>query len=419
MSMTKNASERRLQLIIALITAGMDFFHLGLVYPIFSELIVAPSSAIAWGNESWQRSLIYASLIGAFPFGQCIGSPILGKLSDSYGRRRLLFITVAGSAFGMAICAMGVLYNLPWIILCGRLLGGIMGANLSLAYAAIIDLSTPDTKVKNLALIPLITAAGFVLGPLMVGLLGTDPAIPALGGSLPLWIAVALSIFNWGLLWLLKDYSPDIAKSPSKGSILFRTKGLWKPAFVVFLMVSANFLLVQYIGPFSINQLNSDLETVSWLYVNLSISVAVGHLVITRTLASITTPQLVLPWSLGLLACALVAVANATTLLGLHITLSLAMLCCAVAYTNVFAYLSDQVGLDQQGEMMGLGVSMQCLAEWMPPLAVGIFAIKYPELPMISGAIACIIGTSILLMNKRMSPSNQIPKKEIEKKFNF
>lgn len=393
-SCTKNKS---IQLMIALITAGMDFFHLGLVYPIFAEMTNSP--LFSFEHASWQRSMLYAILIGAFPFGQCLGSPILGKLSDSYGRQKLLFITVAGSACGIATCAIGVLHTLPWIILLGRLLGGLMGANLSLAYAAIVDLSTPSTKVKNLALIPLTISIGFALGPLMVGILGNAPAIPALGVSLPLWIATFLSLLNWGLLWLFKDQSQNTPKTYSQEkSLLLRNNRLWSPLFIAFLMISANLLLVQYIGPYSINKLHSNLTTVSWLYVNLSVSVAVGHLILTRNLASITSPKKTLPWSLGVLACALVIVSNTSTLLGLHIALSFAMLACAVAYTNVFAYLSDQVGPDQQGEIMGLGVSTQCLAEWIPPLAVGAFAINYPTLPILCGAIACIIGFLILLI---------------------
>lgn len=409
MSTNHKTKNKSIQLIIALLTAAMDFFHLGLVYPIFAEIMTS-STSMEGAIESWQRSLMYAVLIGAFPFGQCIGSPLLGRLSDRYGRRRLLFYTVAGSACGIAICALGVLYVFPWVILGGRFLGGLMGANLSLAYAMIVDLSPPDQKTKNLALIPLTTAMGFLLGPLLVGVLESDAALSSLGASLSLWIAVILSFINWALLWLLEDCSSNISQSHSKEkSFLLQNKSLWQPLCVAFLMISANFLLVQYVGPFSINQLDGNLTSVSWLYVNLSVSVAVGHLVLTRHLASIVSPQLALPWSLGALACALFAVSQASSLLWLHVTLSIAMLCCAVAYTNAFAYLSNQVGPDQQGEIMGLGVSIQSIAEWAPPLALGIFAMSYPSLPILSGAIACIIGVATFwLRGKSIMVDNHV-----------
>ena len=182
-------------------------------------------------------------------------------------------------------------------------------------------------------------------------------------------------------------------------------------------MISANFLLVQYVGPYSINQLGGDLITVSWLYVNLSVSVAVGHLVLTRNLASIVSPQTALPWSLGALACALLGVTYSSSIIELHLTVAIAMLCCAVAYTNVFAYLSNQVGADQQGEIMGLGVATQCLAEWIPPLAVGIFAISYPHLPILAGALACILALTTLWFEKNLSTSAF--KNEIQSKLNF
>ncbi len=402
------ANNKSLQLLIALLTAGMDFFHLGLVYPIFAEMMVSSDTSLDWAVGSWQRSFMYAILIGAFPFGQCLGSPIIGRLSDTYGRRRLLFITVAGSSCGIAICAIGVLYVLPWMILCGRLLGGLMGANLSLAYAVIADLSQPHEKTKQLALIPLTTSLGFLLGPLMVGILENETRNWILGASLPLWIASLLSLMNWGLLWLFDDSAPNCTLHPlKKSSFLLRQRKLWLPLCIAFLMISANFLLVQYVGPYSINQLDSDLTTVSWLYVNLSLSVAIGHLVLTRHLASIISPQTALPWSLAALACALVAVSQSVSVMELHITLSIAMLCCAVAYTNVFAYLSNQVGSDQQGEIMGLGVAVQCFAEWIPPLIVGMFALSYPTLPMLVGAMACAAGLTGFWMGSRLLNRNE------------
>lgn len=403
---------RVFQIVIALITAGMDFFHLGLVYPIFAEMVASPE--LGWAADSWQRSMLYAILIGAFPFAQCIGSPILGKMSDVYGRRQLLFYSVAGSALGMAVCAFGVLFILPWVIIGGRLLGGLMGANLSLAYAAIVDMSTEKTKVKNLSLIPLTTSIGFVMGPLLVGLLEINPAIAALGASIPLWIATLLSMCNWGLLWLFEDSSTATKKETKERSILLQNKRLAIPLLVAFLMISANFLLVQYIGPYAINVLNGDLSTVSWLYVNLCVAVSIGHLALTRTLASVASPKSILPWSLVALACSLIVLGNMSTLLGLHIIIAIAMLCCAVAYTNVFAYLSDQVSPNQQGEIMGLGVSTQCLAEWVPPIAVGMFTMQYPALPMFVGAIGSLLGVSILLVCKK-----KMTKEEFYKTISF
>ncbi|MCE5316275.1 MAG: MFS transporter [Parachlamydia sp.] len=382
---------RNVQLFIALLTAAIDFFHLGLAYPIFSKMVIQPGGGLSWGSEEWQRTLTYSLFIAAFPFGQFVGSPFLGRLSDRFGRKRLLFLTVAGSGFGMALCAFGVLRLNPTLVLLGRLLGGFMGANLSLAYAAIIDLSTPQNKVRNLALIPLSASTGFCLGPLLSGILGETSTYPL---SLPLWIAVFVSALNWAAIWLFDDASPSVPEKPS--SRLLNINLLWRPILLTFLMVAANFLLVQFIGPFSVHQLNASLTSVSWLYVNVSTSVCIGHLVLTRNLASFASPRTLLPWSLAALACSLVFVCLSANLAILHIAAFLAMLCCAVAYTNVFAYLSDHASAERQGEIMGLGVSTQCLAEWLPPLCVGSFAAGFPAIPMLAGAIACLFGIGLL-----------------------
>lgn len=394
--MVKN---RGIQLAVALLTVGIDFFHLGLVYPLFSELLLGMG-----GKESWQQAMIYAAFIVAFPFGQFVGSPYLGRLSDKYGRRKLLFISVAGSAIGMAICASGVMYNLFSVIFLGRLLGGCMGANLSLAYAAIVDLSTPKNKVRNLSLIPLSTSIGFAFGPLMMGMLD-NLGEGIFGRALPLWVAVGLSILNWVALWLFEESSPVLINkvTKEKSGWLIKDKRIFLPISVIFLMVAANFLLLQYIGPFSVEVMGADLANVSWLYVNMGISCMFGHLLFTRNLANLFTPRMLLPWALAILACSLIAVTFSDTLLKLHITLAFAMICCAVAYTNSIAYLSDHVGPQQQGEVMGLAVSTQCLAEWLPPLCLGVFIAIMPPLPMLFGAAACLLGIFIVRKSKTVS----------------
>lgn len=386
--------KRQFQLLIALLTAALDFFHLGLVYPIFSEMVLQPEGSLSWGTEEWQRSLTYAFFIAAFPFGQFIGSPLIGRLSDRYGRRKLLFITVAGSGIGMAICALGVSLLIPSLVLLGRVSGGIMGANLSLAYAAVVDLSAPQNKVRNLALIPLSTSIGFCLGPLLFAILGESRTF---GASLPLWIAVALSFLNGCALYFFDDSAQPKtnSKEPTR-SLLLSSPILWRPILIVFFMVAANFLLVQFLGPLSLHYFDADLASISWIYVNISVSVAFGHIILTRNLAALATPRKLLPWSLAALALALLFVSEAWTLPILHLAAALAMLCCAVAYTNVFAYLSDHASPERQGEIMGLGVSTQCLAEWLPPLCLGGFAANYPALPMLVGAFASLLGISLV-----------------------
>jgi MFS transporter, DHA1 family, tetracycline resistance protein len=396
---TQHKNNRKKQLVIALLTAALDFFHLGIVYPLFSELIANPHWFAT--HEAWVRSTIYAGLIAAFPFGQFLGSPWIGRLSDRFGRRRLLFFTVAGSGLGMTLCAIGVSNHSPWLIFAGRLIGGVMGANLSLAYAAIVDISTPATKVKNLALVPLATATGFALGPLMIGTTSNSQFFHE-NNSLPLWIAAAFSLINWLALWGFEETAKSKKDPSSRQPFLFwQTTRLWRPAVIVFMMIAANFLLVQFIGPYSVMIFGEDLSGVSWIYVNLSVSVSLGHLLLTRNLAGLAGPRALLPWSLGALAVSLAAILIAPTLVYLHLAIIAAMWCCAVAYTNVLAYLSDHADAQSQGEIMGLGVSIQCLAEWLPPIIVGAFSSALPALPMICGAIFSLTGIMLLPRGNR------------------
>lgn len=373
-----------LMLCLALFTAGMDFFNLGLIFPMVTEM-----------TSDADDLLVFSLLISAFPFGQFIAAPSLGRLSDRFGRRKVLLCTIAGSGLGMAICVVGVQLEQPIVLLIGRLFGGLMGANLTLAYATIADVSDESTKVKNLAWIPISTCIGFVAGPFVVGVMGFGIS------SVPLWLAVGLCLINWALVLAYFENYQIAREDAAQKKRLVTESYLWIPLIISFLMIGANFLLVQFLGPLANKVHQASVSQVSWLYINCTVSCQLGHVFLTRPLSSVASPKQILPWSLAALAISLVAVSTASSLLWLHIYLAVAMCCCAVAYTNVFAYLSSHVGEDRQGEIMGLGVSVQALAEFLPALLVGFFSQTSTVLSVIVGATGCLVGITLLLLHER------------------
>lgn len=165
------------------ITLVIDITGLGLIIPVMPKLIGQLTNA-----DISHASRIGGYLISTYAVMQFLFSPILGRLSDQYGRRPVLLL----SLFGMAADYVLLFFapNIVWLF-AGRALAGITGASITTASAYIADISTPETRAKNFGMIGAAFGIGFIIGPVLGGLTGS------FGPRIPFLIAAILSAINW------------------------------------------------------------------------------------------------------------------------------------------------------------------------------------------------------------------------------
>jgi len=153
----------------------MDVVGITLLAPVAPYIVQKYSSS----------ALMVSMLTVLYAGGQFFSAPLIGKLGDRYGRRPVLLISLFGQAIGYLIFGIG---GALWILFLGRIIGGITGGNLSTASAYIADVSKPEERSKNFALIGMAWSVGLILGPAVGGLLGQfnlqAPAYAAAGLSL-------------------------------------------------------------------------------------------------------------------------------------------------------------------------------------------------------------------------------------------
>lgn len=135
-------------------------------------------------------------LAATYPFFQFIGAPVLGRLSDRYGRRPVLIISQVGTLIGFLLLAAA---NSLWLLFLARAIDGISGANTSTAQAAISDVTTEKTRTQGLGLIGAAFGLGFVLGPAIAGvglvLSNNNYAVPALTAAAFSLVSILLTVF--------------------------------------------------------------------------------------------------------------------------------------------------------------------------------------------------------------------------------
>jgi DHA1 family tetracycline resistance protein-like MFS transporter len=119
--------------------------------------------------------------------GQLIAAPVIGRLSDRYGRRPLLILAISGTVLGFLILGFA---NSLWMIFLSRAVDGLLGGNTALARAYITDITEPKDRAKSLGMIGAAFGLGFIIGPVMGGFLSLA------GLNVPAFVAAVLSIFN-------------------------------------------------------------------------------------------------------------------------------------------------------------------------------------------------------------------------------
>jgi DHA1 family tetracycline resistance protein-like MFS transporter len=165
------------------ITLLIDVIGIGIIIPVLPKLIVE----VGGGNIS-DAALIGGLLIAAFSVMQFVFSPFLGNLSDHYGRRPILLISLFG--FGLDYILMAYAPTLGWLFV-GRIIAGIMGASFTTASAYIADVSPPEKRAQNFGLIGAAFGLGFIIGPFLGGWLGQ------FGTRVPFIGAAILTLLNW------------------------------------------------------------------------------------------------------------------------------------------------------------------------------------------------------------------------------
>ena len=156
-------AQRQPAMMFIMLTVLIDMISIGLIVPVLPMLVGRFTQSPA------EQSQAYGAVMVAFAAAQFVGAPILGALSDRYGRRRVLLIGLLAVALNFFVTAMAT--SLAMLIAV-RLVGGLMYSNIAVANAYVADITPPQDRAKNYGMLGAMFGLGFILGPITGGLLG-------------------------------------------------------------------------------------------------------------------------------------------------------------------------------------------------------------------------------------------------------
>jgi MFS transporter, DHA1 family, tetracycline resistance protein len=236
---TNTPGRRRAALAFIFITVALDMLALGLVVPVLPKLVVGFVS----GNTG-RAAEIYGLFVTLWEAMQLVFSPVLGALSDRFGRRPIVLLSNFG--LGLDYILMALAQSLP-LLLIGRVLSGITSASFTVAGAYIADVTPPEKRAAGFGMLGAAFGLGFVVGPALGGLLGS------VHPRLPFWVAAGLSLGNalYGFFILPESLPPErrarfawARANPFGSLMLLRSqRQLLGLASVTFLSSLAHFVL--------------------------------------------------------------------------------------------------------------------------------------------------------------------------------
>jgi DHA1 family tetracycline resistance protein-like MFS transporter len=357
--------EGKSALYFVLVTILIDSIGFGIIIPVLPKLLsemqsISISEASTYGGY----------LLTVFAVFQFIFSPIMGNLSDQYGRRPILIISLLGITIDYLLLAVAPTY--AWLVI-GRIVAGIFGASITTASAYIADISTDENREQNFGFLGAAFGLGFIIGPLLGGIFGEY------GARIPFYVAAILSFANflYGYFILPESLSIENRRQFTwKDSNPFATlKKLFDYKNISYILV-AIFLMNLASHAVNTNWAYFTIFRFGWTESLVGISLTVAGIVIAITQAGLAQTiknklgafrGIMLGVSLFVLGMISFALATSTWMMFVFlIPYGLG----SMSDPLLRSYLVNQVPANEQGELQGGLTSIQSLTMILGPIVM-------------------------------------------------
>jgi len=383
----------------------IGFVGYSLMITVFTPMILADDGGLLPQSSSIsERTLVLGALLALYPLAQFVGSPILGALSDRFGRRPVLLTSLATSAACYAAIALALdAQSLPLLML-ACLLAGLSEANIAIAQSAIADVAPAQQRGRLFGYVYLSSSLAYVIGPLAGGKLA-DPALVSWFGYPTPFLAVVVLLAGTLALTAARfreTHTSSLATTIGLGRAFANVGAAFAPGRLRPLFLANFALYLAIFGFFRVYPMylvdhfgmgvSRESELVAWV----AVPIVIANLGLVGWLSGRMQPrQMTIRFGLALALC-LPAVVIPNTEGALWLTLGACALALAVCLPAMASMISAAVSADGQGRALGANQSLQVGAEGISGLAGGGLAAISTAFPLpVMGALA-LAGVGLL-----------------------
>lgn len=391
------------------------YIGISMPLPLFTPMLLYPEGGILGPGYSEEvRTIILGVVLSLYPLGQFLASPILGQLSDRYGRKKILTLSLIGATVGFALTALSIREGSLLFLCLSRLFCGICEANVVIVQSAAADLFTGRAKTRAFSLITMAASCGFIIGPLLGGKL-SDPVLSSwFNYATPFWLSAGFALITFFYVWLrFPHFAPTNGDrgtlSPFQGILNLKKsiadpkmKGLFAASFLFWL---SNFFFLQFLPLYQVQRFSFTGSQVADTQAYLAVIIALSQVLITTYLAKRVSIFKGLVASGFLMAFSLLFFALPFPPDGLFILLPFVGISCGIIMTKSGLLISNAAPPERQGEVMGINGSLMVAGEALSTLIGGVLAGIAAALPFVSGALITLGAVIILLFNRKRFPN--------------
>lgn len=358
----------------------MDFMGMAIVVVIFPDLFLGENTLLFSSNWSHGDKLIaLGACLAIYPLGQFFGSSIFGKLSDFHGRRVVLGWTLLGTLGGYIISAIGIELGSYSLLFISRLITGLFAGNVAVAQATLVDISTEETKTKNLSLSQMAMGSAYVIGPVFGAILTDTNVINWFGPSVPFLFFAGILCLE--LCLVVFCYKNTNSKKIAVAINLFDgmqqiyralTARKIRSAFSVwFFFVAGWWLFESFMPSFLLERFNFSTSTIGLLLAFNGALYAIFQYAVVQRIANKINPIRMVVFFTPLTGLAIISMAYVTNTHQLYMAMIVFVLAMGFCIPGLITSISNMAEDNEQGQMMGMIGSVQALATVLVMFAGG------------------------------------------------
>ncbi len=406
----ENKTNNKLLLTI-FITVFIDLLGVGIIIPVIPAIFFEDGAFFASGTSHSTISVYYGLLLASYPFMQLFGAPILGTLSDKFGRKPILNIALIGTFIGYLLFAYSIISKNLWLMFFSRMLPGFTGGNISIIMSAISDISKDDERTRNFGLVGMAFGIGFIFGPMLGGVLADEKLVSWFSHWVPFVFTAGLTLINIILVQIIFKETLKVKKEGKvevfKGVVnIFKSFAIpnLRVIFSVVLLFSIGFTFyTQFFSVYLIEKFGWSESNIGLLYGWVGIWLAITQGLIVRKLSYNYSSKFLLFRSIPIVAlgvCLLLIPKVGWAFFFINPIIAIGI---GITSPNLTTVVSQQAGPENQGEILGINQSMQSLGQLIPAALGGLLASVSISMPLIASGVMVIIAwaTYIFLFRPR------------------
>lgn len=387
----------------------IDGMGLSLLFPIINSLIIHSNSPFLSQLVTLNtREFLYGLIIGIYMICWFFGAMIMGDLSDISGRKKSLLLCLLGACGGYLVSAIAVNISSIVLLVVGRVIAGFTAGSQPIAQAAIIDISTEENKARNIGFILFAVSLGFVIGPLIGGLLSDSQLVSWFNYSTPLYFAALISLINAFLLQCLfketfirtERIKIKFSRAASIFIEAFKHHKIRNLSLVMLIMIFGWANYYTFIPLYLYEKYHYSTLYASYFMATLGIGFALGCIFLvdfcSRRYDNKTS--VVGGCVIGSLFVLLVLVVP-SHIAAWFFTIAIGAAVC-VAYSIIITMFSDQVSENEQGWIMGVTGSIMALCFGITSFLTGIIVEGGANLSLVLSVIGLFLAGALLISMK-------------------